>query len=227
MQVELIKKIKEAESVFSFIFKPEKDISWKAGQYIFYRIPHRNPDSRGIKRHFTISSAPREKNIMLTSRFDFENGSSFKKALFDLEPGSSVETFDIRGDFFIKDTGKKLVFIAGGIGITPCRAILLDFIHRGINPDVTLLYGNKDNDIVFKEVLDKMERDNSWLDISYIIEPDLIGVEAVKGKVGDIYNSIYYISGPPGMVDTIKDMLLGIGIGKENMTMDYFPGYKN
>ena len=78
MKVELIKKIKEAEDSFSFIFKPEKEIFWKPGKFIFYEIPHKDPDSRGIKRHFTISSAPYEKYIMLTSKFDFKKGSSFR-----------------------------------------------------------------------------------------------------------------------------------------------------
>jgi glycine betaine catabolism B len=227
MKAELIKKIKETESVFSFIFKPEKDISWKAGQFIFYSIPHSHPDSRGINRHFTISSAPWEKNIMLTSRFDFENGSSFKKALFDLKPGNRIEVSDISGDFFTKDTEKKIVFIAGGIGITPYRSMLLDFAHRGRAPEVTVLYGNKNKDIVFKKTLDKLVRANNWLNIRYVIEPDLIDAETVKNNVSDMYNCVYYISGPPVMVRKIEDMLPGMDINKENINVDYFPGYKD
>jgi glycine betaine catabolism B len=227
MKAELIKKIRETENVYSFIFKPEKNISWKASQFIFYSIPHSNPDSRGVNRHFTISSAPWEKDIMLTSRFDFENGSSFKKALFGLEIGKRVEIYDISGDFFINDTKKNLVFIAGGIGITPYRSMLLDFVNRGITPGVTVLYGNKNKDIVFKETLDKLERESDWLKIKYVIEPDLIDAETVKNNIRDIYSSIYYISGPPVMVGKVKDMLVGMDIKKDNINVDYFPGYSD
>jgi ferredoxin-NADP reductase len=225
MQVELIKKIKETEDSFSFIFKPEKAVSWKPGQFIFYQIPHSEPDSRGIKRHFTISSAPYEKNIMLTSRFDFKKGSSFKRALYDLKPGSRIEAFDIKGSFVVSDINKKFVFIAGGIGITPYRSILLDFIHRSVGPDVTMLYGNKSSDIIFKDTFDKLEAENDWLDIDYIIEPQLIDSDLIKRNVSDIYNSIYYMSGPPKMVKAIRDTLLEMKIDSENMVIDYFPGY--
>ncbi len=225
MRVELIKRIKETRDTFSFIFKPEKEIYWKAGQFVFYRIPHRNPDSRGIERHFTISSAPHEKNIMLTTRFDFKKGSSFKRALYNLEPGSIVEASDIQGDFTIKSEDKKFVFIAGGIGVTPYRSIMLDLAHRGRGPDITVLYGNKNMDIVFKDVLDGLAASNDWLDLNYIIEPRLIDSDVIKRSVSDIFNSVYYTSGPRKMVEIIVKTLLEMNLKEENMIVDYFPGY--
>jgi glycine betaine catabolism B len=225
MRVELIKKIKETGDSFSFIFKPEKEISWEAGQFIFYKIPHQNPDKRGVERHFTISSAPNEKDIMLTSKFDFKKGSSFKKALYNLRPGSSVEVFDVRGNFSIKNPDKKFVFIAGGIGITPYRSMLLDLVDKGFSPDVTLLYGNKDRDIIFKDILDSLESENDWLDINYIIEPQFINEEVIRGNVSEIHDRIYYISGPPRMVKIVKNILLEMNITEKNILADYFIGY--
>ncbi len=225
MQVELIKKIKESEDSFSFVFKPEKEVHWEPGQFIFYKIPHKNPDSRGIKRHFTISSAPYEKNLMLTAKFDFKNGSSFKRALYNLKLGSQIEAFDIRGKLVVKDINKRLVFIAGGIGITPYRSILLSLVHIGISANITMLYGNKNKDIIFKDILDKLESNNDWLDINYIIEPQLIDSDVIKRNVSDIYHSAYYISGPPNMVKIIKSILLGMKIDQKNIVVDYFSGY--
>ena len=72
MELILIKKIKETRDSFSFVFKPEKKIYWKPGQCIFFKVPHENPDDRGITRPFSISSAPFEKEIMITSKFDFK-----------------------------------------------------------------------------------------------------------------------------------------------------------
>ncbi len=60
MKVELLEKYREAEDIMSFIFKPLESFEWKAGQFIYYKIPHEDPDSRGIMRHFTIASAPHE-----------------------------------------------------------------------------------------------------------------------------------------------------------------------
>lgn len=227
MKLTLIKKIKEAKDSFSFIFKPENEISWKPGQYIFYEIPHENPDNRGTTRPFSISSAPFEKNIMLTSRFDFKKGSSFKRALFALEEGSIVKTSGLKGDFVIKNFKNKLVLMAGGVGITPYRSILLDLVHKGENPEVIILYGNKDRDIIFKDTLDKLVNNHNWVKIYYIMEPQFIDIDIMRKNVGDLHNSFYYISGPLIMVQIMKKMLLKMNIESKNIIEDYFPGYSD
>ena len=102
MKLELLEKISETEDVISFIFKPLESLEWKAGQFVYYKIPHKNPDNRGIIRHFTIASAPHEKHIRLTTRFFYEGGSSFKKALNTLEIGSQVDTFEIEGELYCR-----------------------------------------------------------------------------------------------------------------------------
>jgi ferredoxin-NADP reductase len=227
MKVTLVKKIKETKDSFSFIFKPEKEISWKPGQCIFYNIPHKNPDDRGTIRPFSISSAPFEKDIMLTTKFDFKKGSSFKKALFALKKGDIVEAFDLRGDFIVKNIKNKLVFIAGGVGITPYRSIILDLVHKKKNQEVIMFYGNKDRDIIFKDILNKLVNKYNWLKIHYIIEPQLIDSNIIRKSVSDLYNSLYYISGPLKMVQIMKEMLLQINIESKNIIEDYFPGYSN
>ncbi len=227
MKVTLVKKIKETKDSFLFIFKPEKEISWKPGQCIFYKIPHENPDDRGTTRHFSISSAPYEKNIMLTSKFDFKKGSSFKRALFALKEGDMVEAFGLRGDFVTKNFKKKLVFIAGGIGITPCRSILLDLVYKRKNPEVIMLYGNKDRDIIFKDTLDKLVNSHDWLKIHYIIEPQLIDSDIIRKNVSNLYDCFYYISGPLKMVQIMKEILLKMNIESKNIIEDYFPGYSD
>jgi glycine betaine catabolism B len=224
MKMELIKKVQEAADTFSFIFKPENEISWEAGQYILYRIPHKDPDSRGIERFFTIASAPYEKVIMLSTRFDPLSGSSFKRALFGLETGSVAEASDIKGGMVYKEKGTRHIFIAGGIGITPFRAILLDLAYKGIRPDATLIYGNRNDDFPFKDTFDKLNNDHKWLDIDYVTGPRHIDKELIRQAGKDICDNSYYVSGPVKMVQSIRNMLLEENIGNENMLFDYFPG---
>src|SRR4030066_2320569 len=148
MKLTLINKIQELKDIYAFVFAPEDPITWKAGQHIFLNIPHENPDTRGEIRHFTISSAPFEKDLFITTKFDFEKGSSFKKALLKLNQGSSIEGYNIGGNFIIKDLKAKYVFIAGGIGITPYRAILMDLANEGRISDVILFYCGKADGII-------------------------------------------------------------------------------
>lgn len=225
MEAELIEKIQEAEDTFSFIFRPEIPFKWRAGQYACYRLPHRNPDNRGIKRYFSIASAPHEEYIMLTTRIDPENGSTFKKALYNRRPGSTVEIIDRSGSFTVGDYRKKYLMLAGGIGITPFRSILLDIDHKGMESDIVLIYGNKTDDIAFKGILDELETKNKWLTVDYVIGPRRIDGDIIKDNTGDMHNSMYYLSGPMAMVRAIKDILLGMDINAENIKTDYFPGY--
>jgi predicted ferric reductase len=75
-------------------------------------LNHPNPDVRGVERFFSIASAPREKHVMLTTRFA-PKSSSFKKALKNLGPGDAIEAHDLEGDFVVDDSEKTFVFVAG------------------------------------------------------------------------------------------------------------------
>ena len=143
MTLGLISKKKEASDVFSFIFQSEEDFTWKPGQFLMYKLPHPDPDDRGDRRYFSVASAPFEKEIILTTRFDQKRGSSFKKALFGLPIGSTIYTEGPRGSFIIDDSFNDLVFITGGIGVTPFRSILLDLDYHHTPINATLLYANR------------------------------------------------------------------------------------
>ena len=147
----------EASDIFSYIFMPERSLRWQAGQYLHYILNHPKPDDRGVERYFSIASAPHEKQVMLTTRFA-PKGSSFKKALKTLKAGDEIEVHEKGGDFVLDHRRKTFVFIAGGIGITPFRAILLD-MERNRNPlNVQLLYANRDNDFPYRKELEALKK---------------------------------------------------------------------
>src|SRR5579872_4875889 len=111
MILHLIQRKSETPDVESFIFEPPEPVVWKAGQYIHYTLHHEPTDERGSDRWFTVSSAPSEHKIMITTRFPQEKSSSFKKALFALKVGDAIETSDMEGDFVVEDFSKEYVFI--------------------------------------------------------------------------------------------------------------------
>src|SRR5438552_7433644 len=115
MQLTLVETRQEAPDIKTFFFTGESPISWKGGQYIHYKLPHPDPDSRGIERYFSIAAPPFEKRVMITCRFA-EKGSSFKKALHSLPIGAKIEGDPPEGDFRLDRVTKPHVFIAGGIG---------------------------------------------------------------------------------------------------------------
>ncbi len=227
MKLKFIEKIQRTSDCFSFIFKPEVDIKWQAGQYMHFSIPHNQPDDRGINRFFTISSAPFEKNIMITTRFEFEKSSTFKKALFSLEKNQIISAVGPDGEFVISEFNKSYVLIAGGIGITPYRSILLDleFNNNLKDLEVFLLYSNRNNEIVFKDDFDRLANSYNTFKVRYIISPERLNLDLIKIAVPYYNQRIFYISGPPPLVKAVEDELVNDAISLDNIKLDYFPGY--
>jgi len=226
MYLKLIEKKQEAKDVTTFVFEPyQETLTWKAGQYLHYVLHHRPTDDRGSDRWFTVSSAPYTKHPSITTRFAAEKGSSFKAELQKLEVGGWIEISVAEGDFTVEDPSLNYVFIAGGIGITPFHAILDEANHNGVQINVTLLYSNRTSDVTFKTELDAFAAANPNLHINYITDPERINADTIKKYVPDITTPIFYVSGPKPMVESLATTLEGMGISKEHLKLDDFPGY--
>ena len=141
MKLTLVAKRYETADVMSFIFKSDAPLTWQAGQFLSYTVPHPDSDDRGITRYFTIASAPFEGHVMLTTRFASGRSSSFKRALRQLPAGAAVEVGEPDGDFVLDDPSGEHILIAGGIGITPILPMLARAEADGAT--WTLLYGGR------------------------------------------------------------------------------------
>ena len=85
------------DHVTSFWFKPEQPMHFIAGQFIELTLPHDQPDDRGTRRWFTISSSPTDPLISITAKLGPEHSSSFKRALRQLQPGAELTAIDAMG----------------------------------------------------------------------------------------------------------------------------------
>ncbi len=225
MKLKFISKKNEAWDVKSFIFEPQERMSWTAGQFLIYFLPHEDPDIRGKQRFFTISAAPFEKHVMLSTRIFSQNRSSFKKALDNLKPEDLVSVKGPDGDFIVEDPNKKYVFIAGGIGITPFRSIILQLAHDNKPLNITLLYANSTQDFPFKDMFEEIASQSPNFKIHYVVSPKHIDEGVVKQTVPDISEPVFYVSGPEPMVESLSETLIKMGIKEENLKQDFFPGY--
>jgi len=218
----LIRKDKLTADVYDFVFRPDKKISFMAGQYLEWTLGHSPSDTRGNRRYFTIASSPTEENIHLGVKF-YPNGSSFKKKLLSLETGQTIIASQLSGEFILpKDQKEKLVFIAGGIGITPFRSMVKYVLDKEQKRDIVLLYSNKTpSDIAYKDLFDSAER-SVGLKTIYV---GLIDKEMIMKEVPDYLERKFYISGPHGMVDAFESVLNEIGVKNSQIKYDFFPGY--
>ena len=226
MQLRLADKHDETDpSVTTFVWESSEPLSWQAGQYLKYTLPHDNPDDRGITRFFTIAAPPYVGQPRITTRFAAEKGSSFKAALHKFKLGDSIEASRPMGDFTF-DTARPAVLVAGGIGITPFRAMLLQLDHDQTDFQAHLLYANRTEQCVFRDEFEAIAAKNDKLIVSYITDPKHIELADIQQAAASLTKPLYYLSGPEPMVAHYAEMLKQAGIAEADIKTDDFPGYK-
>ncbi|MBA3757297.1 FAD-dependent oxidoreductase [Candidatus Saccharibacteria bacterium] len=216
--------MQELEGVYSFVFQPDEKIIWTPGQYMHYTLEHPQTDTRGNERWFTISTAPYEKNIMITTRMAAKGGSSFKDALLNLQIGDEIDSNGPKGQFIIKEGDYNHILIAGGIGVTPYRSMMLQLNRDGKNLPIDLFYANRNEELVFSKVFSELESDLSNFTLKRFVGDNRIEKSDFVPYLGKT-NSLFYISGPKAMVETYQRLLESLKVAEEQILTDYFPGY--
>lgn len=224
---------KENHNIQTFWFKPQKPLEYTAGQFIEMYLPHDNPDERGIKHWFTLSSGPTDELISITTRFAGSKSSSFKKTLFGLKPGTELKFVEPMGDFVLpKDSKIPLVFVAGGMGITPFHSIIKWLTDSLEKRDITLLYAaNSSRDFIFIDLFKsyglKLIQMVSNADKNWQGETGHLSATNILKLANGSSNKLIYVSGPEPMVETLEKDLYTHGVNKEQLVLDFFPGYRS
>lgn len=229
----LVRVTKETSDIYTFEFKKPKKFSFYPGQYMEWTLSHTHADTRGNRRYLSLASSPTENSILISIR-KYNPSSSFKTALTGMAKNDKIVAASLSGDFTLpKDTSTPLVFIAGGIGITPFRSMLQYIVDKGIRVNIILLYViKKKEDFVFSETFKKAEKlgartieviSDYNAPISSKIEKGRLSEAIIKRHVPDYTKRLYYLSGPQIMVQNMESMLRGMGVKK--VKTDFFPGY--
>ncbi|MFH0840736.1 MAG: FAD-dependent oxidoreductase [bacterium] len=230
----LIKRQMIAENTVELTFQLDKEADFLAGQDMLFTIPDMPyTDSKGNNRSFSIASSPSDKtHITIATRV---SDSTFKQALMKMEMGDELFVSDIYGEMVLPEkTDQHLVFIAGGIGITPFMSMLRYIKERGLEYNITMLYSNKtEKSTAYLEELQDYHREleNFRLllimtnDDNWIGESRRIGQEFIREKIEDYENVKFFFVGPPAMVSGIQASLDNLKIKKENMVGVEFSGY--
>lgn len=221
MILKITNKREKTGNCFSLIFKKPKGFEFYAGQYLDIELPVK--DKRGTTRAFTISSSPTENFLMITTR---KGISKFKKYLQRLKPEDTITTSHPAGTFTLDET-EPAAFLAGGIGITPFRSMLKYAADRKLKTPIILIYSNSDDNFLFKKELETCEKKLPNLRIIYIrtSHNNRLNKTKLYTIVGSLANSIFYLAGPPKMVDDFEKILLEMGVEDINIRYDRFDGY--
>ena len=233
----LLEKIPLTLDTYEFSFKPDQKMRFHPGQYLEWTLGHEKPDTRGNRRYFTIASSPEEPDVKLGIKF-YEHSSSFKKAMLSLDPGDTIVAGQRAGDFVLpRNKNMKLVFLAGGIGITPFRSMIKHLVETGEKRFVTLMYSNKTKaDIAYQDVFDEAEEKLGIKTVYTLTDAQAVPADwqgyrgpidsyVITKEVPDYRSRMFYVSGPHGFVSGMEDLLRRMGIPENQIKTDFFPGF--
>jgi ferredoxin-NADP reductase len=232
--LQLVRRQRAADGVISFFFRPQRPLAFLAGQFLELSLPHAAPDSRGGERCLTIASAPAEPLLQFTTRIG-PTPSTFKQALCALRPGEVVAASGPYGDFVSTDDDTPAVFIAGGIGITPFRSMLLDLASRAAPPAVSLLYSNASAEIPFRAEFDALRSAWPELRLVYTVTRPSAGWRGATGRVHadfiahyvpELARSRFFVCGPAAFTQAVVDALEQLGVSAGQINQEEFPGYE-
>ncbi len=213
---------REVGDMATFTFKPQEKIEWKSGQHGIFYIDH--VKFKKSSRAFSIASTPDEEELMISMRIG-ENPSEYKKILTEMKAGTGVTMRGPIGPFYISDS-KPVLFIAGGIGITPYRALLKDCID---NPNkmpskIELLYLDSKEEYIYKDELEEINK-HPLINIKFLNNREEL-INGIKYFTENHSNvASYFVCGSSTMTNSIKGLLKEQGIKKKNIKSDVFIGY--
>ncbi|HEY7464405.1 MAG TPA: FAD-dependent oxidoreductase [Candidatus Limnocylindria bacterium] len=236
-QTPLIGRQLVADRTMSFSFAKPAGWSFRAGQFVdITLLDPPETDAEGNLRGFSISSAPHEGMITITTRL---RDTAFKRVLQAMPLGTRVTIEGPFGDLRLHHAARPAVLLAGGIGITPFRSILVETVRSGgLSYPIVLLHANRHpEDAAFADELQALAANEPRLTFVPTItavggssqawdgERGRIDAAMVRRHVSGLPDPIYYIAGPPGMVQALRTMLVSSGIDEDDTRIEEFTGY--
>jgi predicted ferric reductase len=196
------------------------------GQFMFVRLQTKGRIS--ASHPFTIASSPAREGLAICAKAvgDFTSG------LRETRPSDVAYVEMPYGVFsFVYHTADRLIFIAGGIGITPFLSMLRYIRDRNLRKEIILLWGNKtEKDIAFRSELDSMLSEMPSLKVVHILSRQgnwpgpkgRIDREMLKNHVEDLARGDYFVCGPPSMMKDVRKALYSLGVPRRHIHSERF-----
>ena len=234
-EVKLKGHLAVAEGTMAFQFSKPHGFEFKAGQAISLELIDPPAEAGQGSRTFSLVSAPFEQELVVATRM---RDSAFKRALRALPDGASIRIDGPFGDLTLCDPERPAVFIAGGIGITPFMSMLRQAAEDRSPRRLFLAYSNRrPEDAAFLDELQELERQNkhfrlmaTMTDMSKSARKwsgatGYVDTDKLQRLVGDLAVPIYYVVGPPAMVEAMQGTLAAAGIVEDQIRTEEFYGY--
>lgn len=240
MTVTLKKREEIAAATWAFSFtRGGPPFEFRPGQAVDMFLPDLvAPDPRGPVRPFTIAGTAGLDGFFIATRV---RGSGFKKTLLEMPLGSPLEISEPWGDFVLPSANERhdIVMLAGGIGVTPFRAMAEDAVARSLPSDISLIHSNRTPEetpfladlkrwmtahgrFTYVPTMTRMEQSSTpWLGERRRIDAEFLDAVLDDQRA----EARYMVAGPPAFVRAAKDALVAVRVPEDRIQLDEFDGY--
>lgn len=217
--------VQETPDTWSLHFKGGKP-DHKPGQFMMLSLLHNG--HRGEPHPFTIASSPTSGDLSVSVKAVGDFTSTVK----DTTPADGAYIDMPYGTFsFLNYDAPNLVFIAGGIGITPFMSMLRYMADKKLEQNVILIWGNKtEKDIAFKGELEQIAAAMPSLRVIHVLsnQPEWHGkkgyvdTEFLRKHLDGVANPQVFVCGPPVMMTKVVRALQQTGVPKTRIHFERF-----
>ncbi len=226
-----------AEGTMALYLEKPAGFTFKPGQAIDVVLAHApHGETNGARHAFSIVSAPHQDELVIATRM---RDSAYKREIKSMPIGSPAKIEGPFGSLTLHNNrARPAVFIAGGIGITPFISILRQAAKEQLPQQLLLLYSNRrPEDAAFLTELQQLEQQNKNFTLvatmtemekssqSWQGETGFIDGQMIKRMTGALAAPIYYLVGPPAMVEAMRKTLNDAEINDDDIRSEEFYGY--
>lgn len=208
-------------------------ISFNPGQYILLKVPPRG-DRKAFMRPFSIASSSADTSFIQLNIRRNPEGICTSWVFDELKQGQVVNFSGPRGNFYMRNTERPMLFISGGSGMAPVRSILKTMNHYKINRKAIFFFGALSHlDLFYLDEMEKLQKNMG--DFKFIPalskEPEgsawqgergLIPEVAQRHLTGDVSEYEAYLCGKPVMIQSCISILTMKNIPSERTYFDLF-----
>ena len=208
-------------------------IECRAGQFVQLEIPPYELTDETVYRAYSVASSPSQKDRVELEIRLVPNGICTTYVHKYLKVGQTMTLNGPYGDFYLRDTNRDVICIAGGSGMAPIKAILHQMAETGCARKTRYFFGartardlflvdemrafeKKLPDFKFIPALSSPQAGDAWDGETGLI------TEVVDRQVTSGENVEAYLCGSPGMIDACIAVLKKKGIPTELIYYDKF-----
>lgn len=213
--------------ILTLRFPPKTNFKYLAGQYIDLIY-------QGLRRSYSIANAQSSlEGLELHIRL-IADGQFSQVLIRDCNENQLMRIEGPKGTFFVREATNPIIFLAGGTGFAPVKAMMENLLHNKVNREIYIYWGMAHSDGFYTKIADDWAREYSHISYVSVVSADDKCWQGRRGFVhqvvlddfSDLSKYHVYACGSPLMISSAKDAFISRGLNSEHFYADIFVSSK-